>query len=78
MIPILPYVTMLNDALNVAQALMPLWQQHVATGKEPTLDDVRAALGRKDIALAQLDALIALRGEAEGPAVKPPAASPPP
>lgn len=50
-----------QDAANVAGALMPLVQQF-ANGNDVTDEDVREALAGMDDSLKQLDALIAARG----------------
>lgn len=71
----LALVTMFTDAMSVANALMPLVAQQLNGGKPVTDDDVRAALGNKDAALARLDVVIAQRIAAEradAPAVKTP------
>jgi hypothetical protein len=67
--PILPYVTLFTDLMSAASALVPLFEQHAASGKEPTDDDVRQALAGKDAAMAALDLMIAQRQAQERAAV---------
>jgi hypothetical protein len=74
----LALITLFTDAMSVAQALTPLIQQQLTTGKPATDEDVRAALAGKDAALVRLDALIAQRIEAEQPGKPQPSAPLPP
>lgn len=58
---ILPAVVLVNDAVAVIQALLPLIQQSVE-GKQVTDEDIRNAVAENDAAMKRLDELIEQRG----------------